>query len=407
MSLFAANIWGVLLELAPWLLLGAAVSGLIHVLLPEDFIRRHLTGRGSIAKAVALGVPLPLCSCGVIPAGLGLKKDGASDGAAVGFLISTPQTGVDSILVASAFLGWPFALFKVAAAGITGMVGGILTETVGGERKPYESESSDLGEHDHSGWAAFVEHAEDLIQSIWGWLVFGVVVSAAIGTWVPTEGLTQLADWGPVVAMLIMLVISLPLYVCATASVPIAAALVAGGMPSGAALVFLMAGPATNVATIGAIHRAFGARILGVYLGTIIAGSVGLGMAYDVWFPTTVTETMHHGEHSAWWAVASAGMLSLLLLRYAASDARRWLNARRLHATKSDDRIVIGVEGMTCGGCVSRLERELSANDAVQQVSVSLEPGQATVDSSLNPEELAALIESSGFTAVIQADRAL
>ena len=113
--------WEVLLSLAPWMLLGMAIAGILHVALPRGFVRRHLGGRGGVAKAVALGVPLPLCSCGVIPAGLGLKRDGASDGAAVGFLISTPQTGVDSILVSASFLGWPFALFKVLAATITGL----------------------------------------------------------------------------------------------------------------------------------------------------------------------------------------------------------------------------------------------------------------------------------------------
>ena len=108
---YLEQVWQIMLALAPWLFLGAAVSGIIHVLLPGNFVQRHLTGRGSIVKSVILGVPLPLCSCGVIPAGLGLKKEGASDGASVGFLISTPQTGVDSILVAAAFFGWPFALF--------------------------------------------------------------------------------------------------------------------------------------------------------------------------------------------------------------------------------------------------------------------------------------------------------
>ncbi len=103
---FLHEVWSVLLELAPWLLVGAAVAGLMHIWLPHDFVQRHLTGKGSVMKAVGLGVPLPLCSCGVIPAGLGLKKDGASDAASMGFLISTPQTGVDSVLVSAAFLGW-------------------------------------------------------------------------------------------------------------------------------------------------------------------------------------------------------------------------------------------------------------------------------------------------------------
>lgn len=401
MTVFVSNLWSVMLALAPWLLIGAGVSGLIHVFLPGDFIRRHLTGRGSIAKAVALGVPLPLCSCGVIPAGLGLKKDGASDGAAVGFLISTPQTGVDSVLVAAAFLGWPFALFKIAAAAITGMVGGLLTESIGGDRKPYADESGAHSHNNSTGFAAFWEHSEDLIRSIWGWLVFGVLVSASITTWLPTEGLTQLATWGPVVAMLVMLVISLPLYVCATASVPIAASLVAGGMPTGAALVFLMAGPATNVATIGTIQRAFGTRILSIYLGTIVAGSVGLGMAYDAWLPTAVTDAVQHGEHHPWWASATAVVLAILFVRYAVSDLMHALNARKARAGTGAQRVVLGVEGMTCGGCVSRLERELKAHDAVDLASVSLEPGQAIVESELTREEVAQLIEASGFKAVV------
>ena len=127
---FTTALLDVLLELSPWLLLGTGIAAALHVWLPQDLIHRQLGsgGTASVAKAVALGVPLPLCSCGVIPAGLGLKKDGASDGAAVGFLISTPQTGLDSILISGAFLGWPFALFKVVAAAVTGLVGGVLTD---------------------------------------------------------------------------------------------------------------------------------------------------------------------------------------------------------------------------------------------------------------------------------------
>jgi uncharacterized protein len=395
------NIWGVMLELSPWLLLGAAVSGLIHVLLPTDFVRRHLTGQGSITKAVLLGVPLPLCSCGVIPAGLGLKKDGASDGAAVGFLISTPQTGVDSVLVAAAFLGWPFALFKIVAAALTGLAGGLLTEHLGGDVRPWGESVIDGGVEHRRDFRAGLAHGEELIQSIWAWLVFGVVVSAMITTWVPTTGLSTLADWGPVVAMLLMLLISLPLYVCATASVPIAASLVAGGMPMGAALVFLMAGPATNVATIGAVNRAFGLRVLGLYLGTIIVGSVGLGIVYDAYFPTTLSTAMQHGSHTAWWAVASAVVLLGLISRYAMGDFKGWLNRRRMiEKEASDTRVVLGVEGMTCGGCVAGLERALRAAEGVDQVSVSLDPGQAIVEGTLDQAAVAALIVAAGYTAV-------
>ena len=124
----AAAIWSILLALAPWLLIGAAISGLLHVVLPRDLVRRQLSGPSGVVKAVLLGVPLPLCSCGVIPTGLGLKKDGADDGSAIAFMVSTPQTGVDSILVAASFLGWPFALFKVGAAAVTGLAAGWATQ---------------------------------------------------------------------------------------------------------------------------------------------------------------------------------------------------------------------------------------------------------------------------------------
>ncbi|MDP7742985.1 MAG: permease, partial [Lentisphaeria bacterium] len=120
------NAWDVMLSLAPWLLLGTLAAGLLHVFLPPDLIRRHLgrASTGSVVKAVMLGVPMPLCSCSVIPAALAIRREGASRGAAVGFMISTPQTGVDSILVSASFLGWPFAVFKVVSAFVTGLMGG-------------------------------------------------------------------------------------------------------------------------------------------------------------------------------------------------------------------------------------------------------------------------------------------
>ena len=399
MMAYGQNVWEIMMALAPWLFLGAAVSGLIHVLLPHDFVQRHLTGRRSILKAVAFGVPLPLCSCGVIPAGLGLKKDGASDGASVGFLISTPQTGVDSILVAAAFLGWPFALFKVLAAGVTGFVGGWLTDRFGGEPVPWTDSNPTEHSHAHHGWREALEHGEDLIRSIWGWLVIGVLVSAAITSWIPTEGFTSITSWGPIVTLLTVLVISLPLYVCATASVPIAASLVAGGFPTGAALVFLMAGPATNVATIGAIQRAFGKRVLGLYLGTIIAGSVGLGMLFDQLFTTAAVMTTDGDHHEAWWAVATAVALSLLLARYAIEDTKQWWSSKTIQQSDTPA-LVVNVSGMTCGGCVSKLRTALQSTEGIDEVAVTLDPGQAIVRGSITESNVHTVITNSGFNVV-------
>ncbi|HPM83129.1 MAG TPA: permease, partial [Candidatus Anammoximicrobium sp.] len=242
--------------------MGTLIAGLVHVLLSPGFIHRRLQGPTGVLKAVGIGVPLPLCSCGVIPAGLGLKKDGASDGACIAFLISTPQTGVDSILVSGSFLGWPFALFKVVVAAVTGVAGGWLVDALAGDRNGEHGSPVDAPASRRGGVRELVAHGLDIIRSIWLWLVFGVVVSAAINVFVPPSYLSGLGSLGILPSAVAALAISVPLYVCATASVPIAAALVAGGLPTGAALVFLIAGPATNVATIGAVYRRYGGRVL-------------------------------------------------------------------------------------------------------------------------------------------------
>jgi uncharacterized membrane protein YraQ (UPF0718 family)/copper chaperone CopZ len=401
MMAFLLEVWRVLLELAPWLLVGAGVAGLMHGLLPDNFIRQHLSGRGGVLKAVALGVPLPLCSCGVIPAGLGLKKDGASDAASIGFLISTPQTGVDSVLVSAAFLGWPFALFKVGSAFITGAIGGWLTGAAGGEVKLLSSDAAaSESAHAQKGLRGMVAHAMDLLQAIWGWLVVGVLVSAAISLWVPPSIFLGLGELGGVLTMLAVLLISLPMYVCATASVPIAAALVAGGMPAGAALVFLMAGPATNVATIGAVHRGFGLRVLSIYLGTIIVGSVGLGLAFDAVLPSAGQVVHAHSDHSSWWAVASTVLLLAVMARFAVQDLRRWWAARQLRQGPMAGSVEVGVQGMTCSGCVSRLEKVLQQAPGVDKVVVTLEPGRAIVSGSVDADAVAALVDQAGFSAV-------
>ncbi len=399
MAAFLHEVWAVLLELSPWLLVGAGVAGLMHVLLPDNFVRRHLSGRGGVLKAVALGVPLPLCSCGVIPAGLGLKKDGASDAASVGFLISTPQTGVDSVLVSAAFLGWPFALFKLGSAFLTGVVGGWLTGVAGGPTKPLLTQDGEAESgHTNRSVSGLVSHAMDLLRAIWGWLIIGVLVSAAISLWVPEAVFLELAGMGGLLTMLAVLLISLPLYVCATASVPIAAALVAGGMPPGAALVFLMAGPATNVATIGAVHRGFGIRVLGIYLGTIIVGSIGLGLAFDAVLPAAAGMVHSHGEHDAWWAVGSAVLLLGIMARFALNDAGRWWATRQLAQGPVEGAIDVGVDGMTCGACVSRLQSVLREAPGVDKAVVTLEPGRAVVTGRVSADVVGALVAQAGFT---------
>ena len=371
------------------------MAAALHVFIPRNFIQRQLSGKSGVLKAVLLGVPLPLCSCGVIPTGLGLQKDGASRGATVGFLISTPQTGVDSILVSASFLGWPFAIFKVVSAAVTGLVGGLLTDVALPETGPKAGHTDDTNTERPSLREGF-EHGIDILQSIWKWLVVGVLAAAALEVYLPATWANEISQVSPWLAMLAVLAISTPLYVCATASVPIAAALVANGFPPGAALVFLMAGPATNIATLGAVYRGIGGRALGVYLGTILVGSMGLGILFDSLIVDSKDIVMPHEHGEAWWVIASAITLTILLFKFLIDDLRAWGTAAA-PVTESKATMAIPVEGMTCGGCVAKLQKRLLATDGIHSATVSLEPGQARIESDLETSAVEAIIREAGF----------
>jgi uncharacterized membrane protein YraQ (UPF0718 family)/copper chaperone CopZ len=392
--------WDVLVQLAPWMLLGTLIAGLMHVLLPAGFIHRRLRGPTGVLQAVAIGVPLPLCSCGVIPAGLGLKKDGASDGACIGFLISTPQTGVDSILVSGSFLGWPFALFKVLVAAVTGIIGGWLVDALPGHRNgDAESPPADAAANRRRGLRELFAHGLDIIRSVWLWLVFGVLISAAINVFIPPTYLSGLGSLGILPSALAALAISIPLYVCATASVPIAAALVAGGLPTGAALVFLIAGPATNVATIGAVYRRFGGRVLAVYLGTIIAGSVLGAVAFEAFLSGTVLQaTAAHDHHThPWWAQAGGLVLLGLFAWFAGADAQRWWRRRVSPSVAPQIELKVAVQGMRCANCVAHVETALQKLAGVESYVVRLDPGEAVVRGAADEAAVRQAIREAGY----------
>ncbi len=398
MTEYLNDVWRVWAELSPWMLLGMAIAGALHVLLPAGFVQRHLRGVHGVGKAILVGVPLPLCSCGVIPAGIGLKKDGASDGASIGFLISTPQTGVDSILVSASMLGWPFALFKVASAAVTGWVGGFLAEKWGGKPVGIASDLEGQGTTEaRKPLASGTRHAWDILASIWVWLVVGVLLAALITVVIPPSALSSLWSLGSGLSALAVLLIALPMYVCATASVPIAAALVTTGMPLGAALVLLMAGPATNVATMGAILRAFGSRILVIYLGTIIVGSLVLGWTFDFVLSTDGATAGHSHEVIPWWGTAGGVVLAIMVAAIALSRARRGL-AGFAGSRDASPAVEIGVAGMNCGNCARKVERALQSLDGVEQVRVELDANRAFIRGSARLKDIETAITEAGFT---------
>lgn len=300
------------------------ISGLIGALLPTNWIRKRFQGFSGVFRAVLLGVPLPLCSCGVIPAGVGLRQQEASKGAALGFLISTPQTGVDSILVSVSFFGWPFAIVKMLAAAMTGWVGGCLLNFVEPECQPLPKTVNNMRALPHvhvdrsdetRRWLERLrESSVEILRSIWVWLVVGVLVSALINEYLPTIWVQNLESLGWFPSIFVVLLLSIPLNVCATASVPIAAALVSSGLSPAAALVFLMAGPATNVSTIGVIYGRFGSKSVVVYLVTILVGSVVVAWLFDGFLLSDVSEGIIENHHFlSLWETAS-GIVILLLV---------------------------------------------------------------------------------------------
>jgi uncharacterized membrane protein YraQ (UPF0718 family)/copper chaperone CopZ len=401
------TLWTVLLELSPALLLGLLLAGLLRVFFPDTLVRAHLSQPtfGSSVRAAIVGVPMPLCSCGVIPAAIGLRMQGASKGATTSFMISTPQTGVDSVLVSAAFLGWPFAIFKLAAAFVSGVIGGSLVDRLTGNE---EAGRADSGRYEH--WrstnsrlvAVFRYAIFDILAAIDLWLIVGVLLAAAVTTAIPADYLQGLAWTQGLGGMLLVLAISLPLYVCTTSSVPIAASLIAAGMPAGTALVFLMAGPATNVATIGAVYRALGARVLGLYLGTVIVASVSLGMTFDFLLDDGRADVVLHAhETGAWWETASAllllGLMAFLIGR------RGWqrLAAKPVSLTNGERDLTLHVEGMTCQHCVTNVRRALQSLNGVEQVAVDLGSGTVRVRGGrLRREELAGAVSGAGYRVV-------
>ena len=405
---FLYSVWFTLCELSPWLLMGMFLSGLLHVILPTKFVRQKLQGFSGVLKSVAIGVPLPLCSCGVIPAGIGLKKDGASSGAAVGFLISTPQTGVDSMLVSASFFGWPFAIFKLVSAAIMGIFGGVWIDrkiSKPADLLPVKVDVACDGGHAHHhhghqenrGWGQLIPHAVDMLRSIWIWLVVGIVVSAAINQFDIQPLTARINQWGLFPAMLLVLIFSVPLYVCATASVPIAAALVSSGLPPAVALVFLMAGPATNIATMGAIRSNLGTRSLAIYMSTIVVGSMIAAYLFDslILLPSA-GKVAHVHDATTWWAQLAALIILGLIGMFAIERFKRQAGTKTADAPDSSP-TTLGIEGMTCGNCVHKLESALKKVAGVTSVNVSLADGHVIVAGDFDLDQLKQVVTDSGF----------
>ena len=295
--------WDVMAIMAPYLLLGFFVAGVLSAFVPVSFIEKHLGKRGfkQIVKASLLGVPIPLCSCSVIPVTASLRRHGATKGAAISFLTSTPQTGVDSIAATWGLLGPLFAVFRMAVAFITGVICGATVEAL----TPPSEESADECRDDdcptcnpESGtkkWKqVFVYGFGTLPRDIGRALLIGIIISGLLGALVPDDFFIRYlhSEW---LSMLAVMALGIPLYVCSTGSIPIALAMIGMGLSPGAALVFLITGPATNAATIATVLKTMGRRAVIIYLATLSVCSLAAGWLLNrIITAQVITEQVHH-----------------------------------------------------------------------------------------------------------------
>lgn len=390
-------------EMSPYLLLGFLVAGILHAFVPRTLYARYLAGNDfrSVALAALFGVPLPLCSCGVIPTAMSMRREGASKAATVSFLISTPQTGVDSIFATGSLLGLPFALLRPAAAFVTALLGGSLVAAVDKEPEPtpVPRSAADAPRMSFAGKcrAALRYGFVDMMQDIGRWLVIGLVLAGLITILLPDDFFTLLGDY-PLANMLLVLALSIPMYLCATGSIPIAAALMLKGLSPGAALVLLMAGPATNMAAILVIGKVLGRRPLALYLTAIVAGAVAFGLATDYLLPAEWFSGVlpgHGGAHcheagTTWWKGASSVVFLLLL-------AGAFLSKRFHSKNNTNMQQVFRIKGMMCNHCKANVERNLAAVEGVTAVRVDLEQGAAYVEGEADPEKIIAVIGQLGY----------
>ncbi len=303
--------------MAPYIVFGLFFAGILHELVPDTLVSKHLgkDSVGSVIKATLFGVPLPVCSCGVIPLATSIKKSGASKGATLSFLISTPITGVDSILATYGMFGWIFTIYRVVTSMIISIIAGILANIFDEKEpvkpkmsfsaKPVETKNtstckssceceSEAKDKKKFSLKRATEYAfKTLLGDIASALFFGLIIGALITIAIPSN-LSEIIVEYSWLSYLIVIAIAVPMYVCATASLPIAAGLMLSGVSAGAAFVFLSAGPATNTVTIGVVKKMLGKRVLYIYLSTIVLGSLLFGLGLDYLLKDVSVKEMIH-----------------------------------------------------------------------------------------------------------------
>lgn len=367
-------------EIAIYLVFGFLVAGILHILFPDSFITKHFgkSNKYSVLKASLFGIPLPICSCGIIPVSTSMKKKGASDGAVISFLISTPQIGADSFMITYSLIGWIFGIFRILSAFISAVFAGLILNLFSKDEKKKENKTVEI-EQLKSDFKSRLSEILPYIQfeifgSIAKHLVYGILVAAAISIFIPESFFSQYLN-NNFLSMLIMLVVGIPMYICATSSTPIAASLILKGISPGAALVFLLVGPATNALTISAVAKTMGKKAVVIYLATISVASVMMGYIMNfIAFELNIS-IMHHAEHEmlpTWLKIGGSIILAIMFIVHFFSYLKdKFSNQSTTEAAKSI--VSLDIEGMTCQYCVASVRKTLQTIEGVSDVEISLQ----------------------------------
>lgn len=389
--------------MSPYILLGFLIAGIMHAFISQKTFAHHLSDRGwkGVVKSAMIGVPLPLCSCGVLPTAIAMHRNGASKAASTSFLIATPQTGVDSIAATWSLLGPAFAIIRPVAALVTALFGGL---SVGkSERKEPHAHSCSVSDSNeppkgfiNKSVAALRYGFIDLVSSIGGWLIAGLIIAGLITVYVPADFFSILGK-NPILSMIAVLVIAIPMYVCATGSIPIAMSLVLKGLSPGTALVLLMAGPAANFASFTLISREMGKKSALIYLSAIIIGSMAFGLMIDYllpaqWFAIDNIQAACHSGHQfeIFPTICSAILVGLLLYTF----LKRFTNKNTITDNMAKEYVI---KGMNCPHCQASVAKAISGVAGVAQVNVDLKNGVATVEGEHDPQAIADAVRAAGF----------
>lgn len=366
-------------EVAIYLLFGFLVAAILHIFFPETLIRRHLgkDSFGSVVKATLFGIPLPICSCGVIPVATSLKNSGASKGATVSFLITTPQVGADSFMITYSLLGWAFGVFRIITSMVTGFLAGIFVNIFGknddGTLLPMAmSAPKETMAQRARNTPRYLEY--ELLGSIANSLLVGFLIAGLIAVLIP-DGFFEMYMGSDFLSMLLMLVIGIPMYVCASASTPIAASLIMKGMSPGAALVFLLTGPATNAIGISTITKVVGKKSTLIYLLVISLSSLVFGYLLNMVvarYGFSQVIMLHHTDMLPHWLKLGGSVILTAMLAWYYLDVK-WLSKMKKGVTIMSETVTLNVNGMSCMHCSNSVRKAVESVDGTSNVSVDLE----------------------------------